>query len=173
MDKMPKVEFVGVACNMPGTSGFTMAAFQADEVPPGTRLYMKPQVLDAVSFEEWYEKRYGKIDRSNVWDNAKCADAREVWNASQAAKVAEKWNEGEPDIPLRTIREFTVAVHRQGIPGRPYVFSAFYSNEFQISRDGEFLAKGWYRKDIGSKYYKLLGGGDVLRGWMELPEFSE
>jgi hypothetical protein len=34
-----KVDFVGIAHLMPGTDGFTMAAFRADEVPVGTRLY--------------------------------------------------------------------------------------------------------------------------------------
>jgi hypothetical protein len=127
-----KVEFVGVAANMPGTTGFTIAAFKADEVPPGTRLYTKPPVRHEGS-----------------------------------------WNTGEPNIPSRTGKEFIVAVHRQGVPGLPYVFAAFYSNEFQISREGEFLRRGWYVKGIDAKYYPLLKIGDVLRGWMELPVFEE
>lgn len=34
------VEPVGNAGTMPGTSGFTMAAFKADDVPEGTSLYI-------------------------------------------------------------------------------------------------------------------------------------
>ena len=35
------MDFVGVAGTMPGTDGFTMAAFRADQVPVGTSLYVK------------------------------------------------------------------------------------------------------------------------------------
>lgn len=33
---------VGATGSMPGTSGFTMAAFEADKVPVGTKLYTRP-----------------------------------------------------------------------------------------------------------------------------------
>jgi hypothetical protein len=115
---------------MPGTEGFTMAAFKACEVPHGTRLYMKPP-------------------------------------------PKKEWNTDDPDIPSRTIREFIVAVHRQGVPGLPYVLSAYYSNNYQVSRDGDYLQKGWYLKSLGSKFFCLLSEGDVLRGWRELPVFEE
>ncbi|ARL90966.1 hypothetical protein BOC57_34845 [Burkholderia pseudomallei] len=36
------VEPVGEAGTMPGTDGFTMAAFRADDVPVGTKLYAAP-----------------------------------------------------------------------------------------------------------------------------------
>ena len=35
---------VGVAGNMPGTTGFTMAAFEAAKVPVGTKLYASASV---------------------------------------------------------------------------------------------------------------------------------
>lgn len=174
MDKQQN-DFVGVVENMPGTNGgFTMAAFNAESVPAGSKLYLAPQEkVDTADFYEWYERRYGKVNVAHAWERAQRDDAREIWNASRAANPSPTWKTGVPDIPSRTVKEFTVAVHRQGIPGLPYVFSAFYSNELQISSDGDFLPKGWYIKNTGSRYYSLLGDGDVLRGWMELPEYAE
>ena len=40
--EMEKQEPAGIAGSMPGTSGFTMACFSADEVPMGTKLYALP-----------------------------------------------------------------------------------------------------------------------------------
>jgi hypothetical protein len=41
---MNKDNFVGVSSEMPGTGGgFTMATFTSKDVPPGTKLYIKPQ----------------------------------------------------------------------------------------------------------------------------------
>ena len=40
--KLPEAVPVGIAGTMPGTSGFTMAAFKADEAPVGTKLYVAP-----------------------------------------------------------------------------------------------------------------------------------
>lgn len=42
IDEMEKQEPVGIAGPMPGTSGFTVACFSADEVPVGTKLYALP-----------------------------------------------------------------------------------------------------------------------------------
>lgn len=36
---------VGEAGSMPGTTGFTMAAFKASEVPVGTKLYIRPPAM--------------------------------------------------------------------------------------------------------------------------------
>lgn len=38
-----KEQYVGTAIQMPGTSGFTMACFNASEVPVGTKLYVAAQ----------------------------------------------------------------------------------------------------------------------------------
>jgi hypothetical protein len=82
-------DYVGVAEKMPGTNGgFTMAAFTAEAVPPGTKLYIAPQKsVYAADFYEWYEKRYGKVDRTDVLAHAQRADAHEVWNAAIASLV--------------------------------------------------------------------------------------
>lgn len=40
---------VGIVGTMPGTTGFTMAVFKADEVPVGTRLYTH---ADWLAFDE-------------------------------------------------------------------------------------------------------------------------
>lgn len=37
----PNLVPVGVTGNMPGTTGFTMACFEAEKVPAGTQLYMR------------------------------------------------------------------------------------------------------------------------------------
>lgn len=170
MDK--KAEHVGVAGEMPGTNGgFTMAAFTAESVPHGTKLYIYPQSTgDLSEFDKWYTKRYAALTRKDEWADAQRADALEIWNAALSAKSIE-WNTGDPDVRLRSVRGFIVAVQRQGF-GEPFIFEAYYANELQISTDGEFLAKGWYQKGLGAKYYKLLRTGDVLRGWMELPVFD-
>lgn len=42
---------VGVASSMPGTSGFTMACFEAEKVPVGSCLYSRP-VMDAGEVDE-------------------------------------------------------------------------------------------------------------------------
>lgn len=42
IEEMEKQEPVGIAGSMPGTSGFTVACFSADEVPVGTKLYALP-----------------------------------------------------------------------------------------------------------------------------------
>ena len=39
IESMERQEPAGIAGSMPGTSGFTMACFSADEVPMGTKLY--------------------------------------------------------------------------------------------------------------------------------------
>jgi hypothetical protein len=129
-----KVDFCGVAQNMPGTTGFTMAAFKAEDVPPGTRLY-----------------------------------------ATGMARLERQWNAPEqvPKVPLLSAEEFIVAVHRQGIPGLPYVTSAYYANNMNIGRNANHIASGWYIRNPIGEYYPLLLVGDVLRGWMPLPEFSE
>jgi hypothetical protein len=51
VDTTQKVRFVGTVDNMPGTTGFTMAAFKAEEVPLGTRLYMFPKVTGDASLD--------------------------------------------------------------------------------------------------------------------------
>lgn len=40
--RQPVGESIGTVGSMPGTDGFTMACFKADEVPVGTRLYAAP-----------------------------------------------------------------------------------------------------------------------------------
>jgi hypothetical protein len=84
-----KANYVGIAENMPGTNGgFTMAAFTAEAVPPGTKLYTAPQkAVYTADFYEWYESRYGKVDRADVLAHAQMADAHEVWNAAIASVV--------------------------------------------------------------------------------------
>ena len=42
VEAMERQEPVGIAGAMPGTSGFTVACFSADEVPVGTKLYALP-----------------------------------------------------------------------------------------------------------------------------------
>lgn len=127
-----KVEFVGVATNMPGTSGgFTMAAFKADEVPPGTRLYVQAPL---------------------------------------------KWNTHDPILENGKIKEYIVAVHRQRIPGLTHRFIAYYStfspNPTSDMDDEDAYLSGWYQI-LDDEYVPLLREGDVLRGWMEFPTFSE
>lgn len=49
-----KQEAVGVAVNMPGTDGFTMACFKAADVPVGTKLYAHPIASADANHEfEW------------------------------------------------------------------------------------------------------------------------
>ena len=43
---LPKGEPVGEAGTMPGSSGFTMAVFRADDVPVGTKLFAAPPAGD-------------------------------------------------------------------------------------------------------------------------------
>jgi hypothetical protein len=124
-----KVDFVGVSASMPGTPAFTMAAFKADEVPPGTRLYTHP--------------------------------------------VRTGWQLGDPPVKSRRVEEFIVAYVKMGYMGIPNVSTAFYSNEFQISREGDFLTKGWYVKTLTHEYLPLLREGDVFKGWMELPQWKD
>ena len=52
VEVMEKQEPAGVAGSMPGTSGFTMACFSADEVPVGTKLYTLPGAQPAPSVPE-------------------------------------------------------------------------------------------------------------------------
>ena len=42
IEQMEQQEPAGIAGSMPGTSGFTVACFSADEVPVGTKLYALP-----------------------------------------------------------------------------------------------------------------------------------
>lgn len=42
---------IGEVGTMPGTSGFTMACFRADEVPVGTKIYTTPQPTQATQVE--------------------------------------------------------------------------------------------------------------------------
>lgn len=44
-------EPIGEVGTMPGTSGFTMACFRADEVPVGTKIYTTPQPAQATQAE--------------------------------------------------------------------------------------------------------------------------
>lgn len=48
-------EAVGIVGSMPGTEGFTMACFKADEVPVGTPLYLHPQPAELAEQQgaEW------------------------------------------------------------------------------------------------------------------------
>ena len=50
-------EPVGVAGTMPGTDGFTMAAFRAEDVPVGTSLYTHPQPMTDAARDEIWDKR--------------------------------------------------------------------------------------------------------------------
>ena len=43
---------VGVAASMPGTAGFTIAVFKADDVPVGTEVYTHPARSGVVSDED-------------------------------------------------------------------------------------------------------------------------
>ncbi len=127
---------VGVTSYMPGTDGFTMAAFKATDVPIETRLYTQPN-------EKW---------------------------------KTQSWKTGEPPVDTGLMDVFLVAVHRQGIPGLPYVFSAIYVKDFRIPFEGNMeegiYLTGWYQL-VSDEFVPLLSAGDVLRGWMEFPEWTE
>lgn len=63
---------VGAAGAMPGTSGFTMACFKADEVPLGTRLYTRP-ASRAMTFMELRDLRLAtehQDDADTPWPSA-------------------------------------------------------------------------------------------------------
>lgn len=93
-----KGEAVGVAGSMPGTDGFTMAAFKASDVPIGTKIYTAPQaecapraipsVCDGKEqdeFEAWAQKE--KYDMSQhplhwLFLNERTYAARQGWKAA-------------------------------------------------------------------------------------------
>ena len=54
--EMEKQEPAGIAGSMPGTSGFTMACFSADEVPMGTKLYALPGAQPAPSVPDGFSR---------------------------------------------------------------------------------------------------------------------
>ena len=53
--EMEKQEPAGIAGSMPGTSGFTMTCFSADEVPMGPKLYALPGAQPAPSIPEGWK----------------------------------------------------------------------------------------------------------------------
>lgn len=108
-----------------------MAAFVAEEVPPGTRLYAKPP------------------SRHNG-----------------------TWNTHEPNVANFTVKEFIVAVHREAAK-QPYVFAAYYCCNNHLGREDNPGGKGWYIRNVNGEFHPILHTGDVLLGWMELPEFAE
>ena len=64
----PEQKPVGEVCDMPGTRGFTMAAFKVEDVPVGTKLYASPvrSAQEAVSdldiqiaYEAWIDRTIG------------------------------------------------------------------------------------------------------------------
>jgi hypothetical protein len=61
-------EAVGVAGTMPGTTGFTMASFRADDVPVGTKLYTAPPpVTEGVREGIYVASRASTPDRPAMW----------------------------------------------------------------------------------------------------------
>jgi hypothetical protein len=93
-----KGEAVGVAGSMPGTDGFTMAAFKVSDVPVGTKLYdatpaeCAPRAIPSVcdgkeqdEFEAWAQKE--KYDMSQhplhwLFLNERTYAARQGWKAA-------------------------------------------------------------------------------------------
>lgn len=53
---MSIIKLVGEVGAMPGTSGFTMACFKADDVPAGTKLYTLESPRSMVSCEDMYNQ---------------------------------------------------------------------------------------------------------------------
>jgi hypothetical protein len=76
-------EPVGEVGSMPGTSGFTMAAFKADEVPIGTKLFTTPPAPGAVVLPE----RKPDINRSFEGTDAEWY-GNIAWNACLDATAA-------------------------------------------------------------------------------------
>lgn len=105
MSKNIPHKLAGYASNMPGAHGFTMAAFNIENVPAGEALYIgyaaecAPQMLAALKslvenaessvFEDWLARVCPSGDASAVqydWLNSSdYADFREDWKDSIAA----------------------------------------------------------------------------------------
>jgi len=69
-------EPVGEAGRMPGTDGFTMAAFKADAVPVGTKLYAAPTLplmVEELTFE------FLRDECAAAWDNVRIPGDK-FWN---------------------------------------------------------------------------------------------
>jgi hypothetical protein len=99
MDQKP----VGVAGSMPGTSGFTMAAFEADKVPIGTPLFTAPvspsvgdgwQLVPVEPTPEMLRKGCeAGLSMDALLDDGRFACERRQWGAMLAAspRPAEGW----------------------------------------------------------------------------------
>lgn len=75
-----KGEPAGEAGSMPGTSGFTMAAFKAYEVPIGTKLFTAPpaQVAVVLPTTEQFKDAFratGYVTHDQAWELAEAAEA--------------------------------------------------------------------------------------------------
>lgn len=86
-------ESIGTVGSMPGTNGFTMACFKADEVPAGTRLYAgPPQQPERVDLEQF---------RQAVLDQFDLARQEETW--SRHSRIKMQAAEAERDLLLAII----------------------------------------------------------------------
>ena len=73
---------IGEVGTMPGTSGFTMACFRADEIPVGTKLYTTQQpahatqadvtdaAIDAVTIQQWGDQRGAPLQAHRAYARA-------------------------------------------------------------------------------------------------------
>jgi hypothetical protein len=83
-----KGEAVGVAGSMPGTDGFTMAAFKASDVPIGTKIYATPQA-ECVPREGLTDEQVLKLAES-AWVNNKDDEQKFYLDFARAIEKAAK-----------------------------------------------------------------------------------
>ena len=96
--EMEKQEPAGIAGSMPGTSGFTMACFSADEVPMGTKLYALPGAQNGPNFADAYQ---GAMEEVAIWK--KRALEAEDLNRKFIAEINGPMHMGEPAQPAPSI----------------------------------------------------------------------
>lgn len=81
-------EAVGIVGSMPGTEGFTMACFKADEVPVGTPLYLHPQPAELAEQQGVALRYLTQRELDSIGSQAEGMDG-EQWDRWVQAKFAE------------------------------------------------------------------------------------
>lgn len=95
----------------------------------------------------------------------------------------EPWQTGTPPTKAGDYAEYIVAVRRQAVPDRVFVFSSNHANNYGAddlrNQDGdEYVADGWYTVghdtsgEYDSLFMPMLEDGDEVLGWQPLPKWD-
>jgi len=144
-----------------------------DDLPPLPKPCQKGWIFDSSQMRAY------ALEAIDAWSH--CA----LQSASKPAVqmgLQSGWQTGTPPTKKGEYDEYIVAVKRKHDTRKVFVFSAYYANEHGKEelhdQDGnQFICNGWFNMghdmsdEFDALWVPMLGDGDEVLGWQELPKW--